>query len=123
MYNHYLDSMLRIFTTYLIVTDKSGWEQDWARYRKNRRYYFGYTKAQTIVFLSLIFISTFWPWIVAKAIYSLKIESSSLYLSVINLILGLIFFVVIYLIGFRKLFDVESDIKDEWDRLNKEKPL
>lgn len=117
MYNYCLGGMLRIFTTYLKVTGESGWEQDWANYRKNRHLYFGYTKAQTIVFFALIFISTVWPCAIAKIIYSLKFGPRSLILLFVNLILGAVFLAIISILGFSRLGNIEHDFEENWRNL------
>jgi phosphoglycerol transferase MdoB-like AlkP superfamily enzyme len=117
MYNYCLAGMLRILTTYLIVTDTSGWEQDWTKYRK-RCFYFGYTKAQTIIFVALLLVSTFWPRVVAR-IYSLETQPSSLL--DVGLVLGVMFIVVVACIGFLGLGNVERYAKENWQRIKHEK--
>jgi Na+/melibiose symporter-like transporter len=57
--------MMRIFTVYITKKYKSPWEEDWARYRKNKdsRKYFGYSKAGTTVFCILGALSILFLWL------------------------------------------------------------
>jgi hypothetical protein len=118
MYNCCLVGMLRIFTSYLRVTENSGWEEDWAKYR-GKYFYFGYTKAQTIVFVALVAISTFWPSVIAK-VYALKIESS-IWLFSVNLALGVAFLVIMIFIGSGKLLNIEPNVMKKWQELKNAK--
>jgi len=67
---HLLKGMLRVFTTYLAVTDSSNWEKDWKQFRQSP--YLAYTKPQTIVFLILNALATGFPCILAR-VYSLHL--------------------------------------------------
>jgi hypothetical protein len=49
--NHILKGTLRIISSYLGETRASNWELDWIEFRREN--YFGYTKAQTVIFLIL----------------------------------------------------------------------
>lgn len=107
-YNHWLDGMLRIFTTYLRVTGHSAWEDDWAKYRKQKDEhghwgYFGYTKAQTLVFLVLILVSIFWPIIIFWFSYP-KIEPTwfLVFMLALNFMLGVFYLLRIWQMGFGK---------------------
>ena len=70
--NHSLGQVRRIFTSYLVVTGASKWEQDWKRYRHK----FGttaYTKPFTFyVFVGFELITTFLPFIWPE-VYGLKL--------------------------------------------------
>lgn len=58
-FGHLIRNLLRIYSSYLIVTNASDWECDWKRYRDQG--YLGYTKAQTWLFLFLGILSTSLP--------------------------------------------------------------
>lgn len=51
-WSHLLKNTMRIFTTYLAETGLSGWESDWAQFRRAGPY-FAYTKPQALIFLIL----------------------------------------------------------------------
>jgi hypothetical protein len=61
VFSHLLKNVLKVFTTYLIVTGASGWEQDAKRFRDPERAYLGYTGPQTLVFLFLTAVATGFP--------------------------------------------------------------
>ena len=87
--SHHLSGMLGIISTYLSVTDKSGWERDWANFRKER--HFAYTKAQAIVFIALGFMATLLPFILwAVFPFTLEPKAGTL-LVVVSGILYLLF--------------------------------
>jgi hypothetical protein len=112
LFNHFLRGMLRIYTTYLLATNKSDWEHDWERYRKEK--YLGYTKAQTIVFLALGILSTVYPVILAE-VYSLNITSQSGFWA--NIIVGVVYFILVIAMGFEGLWDPESKARERWQKL------
>jgi hypothetical protein len=61
--NHALGQMQRVFTSYLIITGASKWEQHWKQYREGGRH-FGYTRPFTFyVFVLLEIITTVLPFI------------------------------------------------------------
>lgn len=112
--SHNLKNTQRIFSTYLLVTKASGWEQDWKEFREEK--YFAYRKPQTIVFLILNAVITAFPFILAF-IYSLKFEP------IIGLlacgITGSFIELLILLMGFCDLFDSENKTESRWERLNR----
>jgi len=113
--SHYLSGMLRVFSTYLSETDGSGWEKDWAIFRKNYTY-IGYTKPQTIIFLVLGSISTIFPLFLSLA-YSLKIEPLGGFLPCMAI--GVLYFIIVFGMGTKKWFDKEADFKRKWKELNR----
>lgn len=74
-FSHQLEGMLRAYTSYLHVTGKSGWEKDWARYRKECRP-FAYTQSQTLVFAVLGLVAAAFPVVSART-YGLRLEPAS----------------------------------------------
>ncbi|MBI3476585.1 MAG: hypothetical protein HY010_12705 [Acidobacteria bacterium] len=61
--HHELILWARTLTTYLQETEDSGWEADWAEFRRHEEFeYEGYSKPQMNVFKSLGIISLVFPW-------------------------------------------------------------
>jgi len=119
--SHLLRSMLRTFTTYLIITRKSNWEYDWEIYRKanikeGRWVYLGYTKPLSFIFIVLSIITTFYPFIFSIA-YSLKLNP--LFGFGLNLSFGLICIILIAGMGFLGWWDPEPKAKARWEELDK----
>jgi len=118
LFSHLLRRMLRILSSYLLVTKKSSWEYDWRRYRKMK--YFGYLKTQTIIFLVLGVISTVYPIILA-GVYSLSLKPrGGLW---VDIGVGLVYFLIVSAIGFWGLFDPESKVMEKWKKLNSSKTI
>jgi hypothetical protein len=118
--SYHLTTMLRIFTAYLDVTGRSGWETDWKKYRNEYPGYWGYTKPQSIIFLVigivagglpilffLIFQVPLGPWIGAA------ICGAELILYII-LVTGM---------GFFGWFAREDKIKNRWLMIKEESEL
>lgn len=114
MFSYFLTRMLRIFTTYLLVTKESGWEDDWKKYREMG--YFGYTKAQTLVFLFLIGLSTFLP-LILEVLYSTKPKCSTVLL--LDFLIGALYLVFVVAIGFLHCWDPEVKAKTRWEKLKR----
>jgi len=115
MLNYGLAQMQRVFTTYLIVTDASKWEQDWKRFRGERPYW-GYTRSFTLwVYVFLIIVSTGLPFIWPD-IYGLQLRpiGGAILLLVIGSILGLL----VAVIG-RHGSAREADALASWHKLNR----
>jgi hypothetical protein len=74
-FSHQLEGRLRAYTSYLHVTGTSGWEKDWARYRKECRP-FAYTQSQAVVFAVLGLIAAAFPIVFART-YGLRLEPAS----------------------------------------------
>jgi len=123
LFNYCLRGMLRIFSTYLQVTDKSGWEQNWQKYREKNtkefkliklKYskYWGYIKAQTIVFLVLGILTFIFPITVIYFSEPLIFETSIEFW--IHTFISLIFIIGVFLTGFLGLCDPEKNAIDRW---------
>lgn len=115
LFKHMLLGMLRIFTTYLDVTAKSGWEQDWAAYR--RKYaYLGYTKPQTLVFAFLGGLVLAMPFALQVAYGLTAAPTTGMWL----LILGTVAYeLAVILMGFNHIPDVETKTRERWVELSK----
>lgn len=112
LFSHFLRGMLRIFTSYLLVTETSAWEYDWKRYRGVK--YLGYTKAQTIVFLVLGVLSTIFPIVIA-GVYSLSLRPrTGLYA---DIAVGVVYFLLVLAMGILGLWDPEPKAKERWEKL------
>jgi hypothetical protein len=112
--SHLLRGMLRIHTTYLIVNNASGWEKDWAEYRKEK--YWAHTKPQTVVFMVLGLFATAFPFVLA-AIFRLSLEPPAGLIALA--ILGLLYEVFVWLMGFHDLWSAEIKAQSRWEGLNK----
>jgi hypothetical protein len=110
---HLLSQMLRIFTSYLEVTGKSQWEQDWSKYRDTYSY-FGYTRSQSIIFLLLGFISAGFPYLLCLA-YNAKIEP--LAGAITSTTAGAIYLFLVSGMGLIKWGTRESEFKRRWNEL------
>lgn len=113
-YSHVLKGMLRVFTAYLAVTKASGWEQDWERYRAGG--YGGYTKAQTIVFLILIGISTAMPKGLS-VIFDLRPEPAGAFWATV--VMGVIYLAAVAAMGFLRWLDPEQNAQNRWEALDR----
>jgi len=114
-YSHSLKGMLRIFTSYLLVTEASAWEYDWERYRRTK--YFGFTKAQTSIFLLLGILATSFPCFLA-GVYSLNLRPQiGLW---VDIGVGIIYFVLVLGMGFLGFLNPEPKAKEKWEKLRKE---
>jgi hypothetical protein len=113
--SHHLTYMLRLFTTYLVQTDASNWEKDWASYRREFRY-LGYTKPQSIVFLLLGLLAAGFPFLLWAA-YPITIEPWAL--AVVDGITGGLYVVFIAGMGLGGWFAKEDDIQRNWKCLSK----
>lgn len=112
--SHFLKGMLRILTTYLLVSGESNWERDWKEYRKKGHW--AYTIPQTGVFLGLGFLSTIFPFVLAY-VYSLKLEPVSGFW--LDILFGVVYFLLVWVIGKCKLMNNETEVKESWEELNK----
>lgn len=113
LYSHFLRGMLRTLTSYLIVTKTSQWESAWSEYRKTK--YFGYTDAQTTVFIFLGLIASAYPFMLAL-IYSLSLEP---YIGLlIHSIAGFAYLLFVSGIGFCAWWYPEKGSIDKWNKLN-----
>jgi hypothetical protein len=113
--SHHLTCMLRLFTTYLVLTNASNWEKDWASYRKEFRY-LGYTKPQSIVFLFLGPLAAVFPLLLSAA-YQLTLEPWIL--ALVDGIVGGLYVVFVAGMGLGNWFAKEEDMQRNWKCLNK----
>jgi hypothetical protein len=116
-FSHFLRGVLRVFTSYLIVTNASGWEKDWESYTSQG--YRGYTKAQTAVFLLLGLLSTAVPWGLEKAF---NLVREPLWGFWADLVAGTAYVILICCMGFLESWKPESGARDKWEKLCAEKP-
>ena len=112
LYSHFLKVMLRTLTNYLLVSEKSNWEIEWKTYRTKG--YFGYTKAQTIIFLILGIFSFSYPFGI-KIAYNLNYEPLCGLTSII--IFFIFYFILIIGIGFCHWFDFEKRSQEKWKEI------
>ncbi len=111
--SHLLKGMMRIFTTYLIESDKSGWEKDWAEFRKGK--YVGYSKSQTLVFLFLTLFSLSFPFFITL-VYNQKYDFLLLS-NLILIIISLIYELLMIGISYFGWFDNEKELQKRWKTL------
>ena len=114
LFTHLLRGMLRVFTTYLVVTGTSGWEKDWERFCENK--YWAYTKPQSVVFMVLgLCAGIICPLLVMT--YSLQWEPLVGFF-VLGVVL-LLYELFVWLMGFRELWSTGKAAKSRWEELNK----
>lgn len=118
LFNHFfLRGMLRVYTSYLIVTQSSSWEYDWQRYRLDFRWYLGYTKGQAVVFLFLGAVSTCFPFAIALG-YSLNLcHWNWLWADIVT---GAIYLLFVLLTGVLNWLNPEQKAKEKWQKLKDE---
>jgi len=126
LFNYCLRGMLRIFSTYLQVTDKSGWEQNWQNYRDNNTIkfkrsklikhskYWGYTKAQAIIFILLGILAFFFPISIIHY-SSLNFQFTNEFY--IHVFVSIVYIGFVSLTGFLGLCDPESKAMERWKEL------
>lgn len=105
-----LRNTLHLYTTYLVVTKASYWEQDWTTLRKNRPYT-AYSKPIAIVFALLNVLIVIFPFTLV-VVYGL--DWSPLLGMWLLITVGAVFQVLIIGLGFRGWFDNEQRIHDQW---------
>ena len=112
-WSHTLKNTMRIFTSYLVETGKSQWEQDWLEFR--HKPYRAHTIGQTHIFLLLNFLGLIIPYLLA-IIYRLPIHP--LIGPLAAFLAFLITELLIYHMGYHKLLDDEKKIDKRWKELN-----
>jgi len=115
LFHALLKGTMRIFTTYLIITEKSGWEKDFVNYRAHSPYT-AYSKPQTIVFLILNAATCAFP-LILKLVYSINLAPKRGLCAM--LIIGFIIEFLMWGMGFKGWFDSELKAKDKWEMLAK----
>jgi hypothetical protein len=113
---HRLMGMLRILSTYLVATDSSNWEKDWALYRT--RPYFAYTKAQAYTFVLLGILAAALPFLVSFA-YHLTLKPCAGLAVTVGL--AILYQIAIIGMAFYKWLDPESAALERWETLDEEK--
>jgi hypothetical protein len=128
VFNYCLKGMVRIFSTYLQVTGSSGWEQNWQTYRDkntkgiiNHKYltlkyskYWGYTKAQTVIFLVLGFLAFIFP------ISIIYFSGPNFQTSVefwAHLTISVVYMIIVLLTGFLGFLDPEKKAMERWNEI------
>jgi hypothetical protein len=115
-WNHLLRNTMRILTTYLIATGKSGWEADWKEFR-SRGQLTVYTKPQAFVFMALDAFAFAFPFILAW-LFSINVCSAGiLQISLASLATFLAIEVVIVATGFFGWRDNEDAIAQRWTEI------
>jgi hypothetical protein len=109
IYSRILKKMLRIFTYYLLVTNSSNWEIDWKKYRSKG--YFGYSAAQTIIFLILGLLSAIYPFGLSL-VFEQKLKPAIGLIGII--IFGILYFIILIGLGFCKCLNSEKKIEQKW---------
>ena len=111
---HRLIGMLRILATYLIATDASGWERDWALYRKDP--YYSYTKSQAYTFVLLGILAGALPLLISFA-YHLTLQPCAGF--AFTMVITILYQTAIIGMAFYKWLDPESGAAKRWDALAK----
>jgi len=114
----FLRGMLRTYTTYLIVTESSGWEYDWRAYRRSFKRYLGYTKAQAGIFLLLGLISTAFPFFIALG-YSLNFYFCGWLCT--DIAIGVIYVLFVLLTGVFGWLNPQKKLMERWEKLKNDK--
>jgi len=108
-----LSQMLRIFTTYLYVTDVSSWEKDWVAYR-DRFSYLGYTRPQAIIFLLLGVVAAGFPFLLWAA-YPVKLEPRAG--AILCAVIGGLYVVLVSGMGLARWGAKEGELRRRWREL------
>jgi small-conductance mechanosensitive channel len=124
LFNYCLKGMVRIFSTYLQVTETSGWEQNWQKYRdvNSKKFmffkysnYWGYTKAQTIIFFVLGVFAFIFPISIIYFSKPLTFQFSTEF--IIHSFVSGVYLIFIFSTGFLGLFDPENKAMDRWKKI------
>jgi hypothetical protein len=113
-FSYTLRGMLRIITSYLLVTKSSNWEIDWKSYRDERSEVI-YTKSQTIIFLLLGVVSASFPFVLALVFSQNLAPKIGVYLHVSC---GLLYFAFVVGIGLFDWWNKETQITATWNKLD-----
>lgn len=130
LFNYCLKGMVRIFSTYLQAAEASGWEKNWQAYRDKNSFkysyfkysnYWGYTKAQTVIFLVLGFLAFLFPISIIHFSETLTFQTSNEFW--FHLILSMIYMISIFLTGFLGILDPEKKAMDRWNEIKNPPPI
>ncbi|MCK9382010.1 MAG: hypothetical protein M0P95_13235 [Sulfuritalea sp.] len=110
---HSLKRMLRMFSTYLVVTEASEWEQDWKTFRAEMNY-FGYSKPIAFVYLFMSLVVCVLPLGLVE-FYGLTYAPFS---GLITLtVVSVVAVVIVALLGLGGVADHEKDAERKWKEL------
>ena len=107
--------MLRILSTYLIVTKSSPWEKEYKRFRGKG--HSAYTKPQTIIFIVLNIITMLFPYALGF-LFDLKFKLGIII--IMQFVVGILTTVFMVGMGFRNWFDTEASALQRWGSLETE---
>ena len=110
---HSQKRLLRILTTYLVITEASEWERAWKRFRAKSPYA-GYEKAPTLVFLALGLLSTIFPFLNAY-LHCLVIEPKAGAYSLV--IMGTTYLGFVWGMGFGDWWSGEHSAIARWEAI------
>jgi hypothetical protein len=116
IWSHLLAKTLRTFTSYLAITGKSNWEQDWAEFRRAGPH-IGYTKTQGLIFLSLNVLG----FILAVFIQSGRAHPATFRVTAAIILVateGWMFLIAFPDPSFEGFFLGEATIVERWRKLN-----
>jgi hypothetical protein len=111
-WSHMLKNSMRVLSTYLAESGRSSWEVLWREFRQDG--YFAQTKQQAFMFLVLLAIGTGFPFALLMVFSR---TTTSILLPAIAVSISLIVGLLIYLMGFKNLFDKEAAIIRRWKKL------
>jgi len=110
---HSQKRLLRILTTYLVITEASDWEREWKRFRE-RGPYWGYEESPALVFLALGLLSTIFPFLNAY-LHCLVLEPMAGAYSLV--IIGTVYLGLVWGMGFRDWWSGEESAITKWKAL------
>jgi hypothetical protein len=111
--SHLYKGMTRVYSGYLIETKASNWEVDWKEFRKDK--YVGYTKPQTLIFLTLNAITVAFPFLMSK-VYGVPYEHT--WGAIILLVMGGTFELLMIAMGLGNWLDRERKAEQQWRAQN-----
>jgi len=114
LYSHFLKVMIRVYTTYLTVTRRSNWEEDWENYRARYPRYLGFTRAQTIVFAALGVMAGTYPMMVSIG-FGLSLEPSSAF--ALDAAFTVLYLILVIGIGWLDWWEPEKSARGNWENL------
>jgi hypothetical protein len=116
MHGQFLRGKLRTYTTYLVVTGGSHWEEDFGKYLRagGNRQWWGYS--ELYAYMTNVFLSMLFPFLLCL-MYRGKIESQGIWL--IDVIVGIAVLPIIYFMGRRGWGRPDDKISRTWEQLNR----
>jgi hypothetical protein len=107
--SHYYKGLQRVYSTYLRLTDSSGWEADWKEFRKDS--YLAYTAPQTIIFVVLNLLATVFPYIISVVTGLRCAPTNGL---IVTIVVGSLTELFMVGMGFWGWFDRERKAEQQW---------